>query len=152
MGLDGTELAVATAHLKVPARGAATLDVPAHVREASDASAEVLVADAGYPGDDDHVRGLWTFAEDKDLAYESAPFTAQAQAKDGGYTVTVKAHALVRDLTVLADKVAPDAETNDALVTLLAGESHTFKVSTRAVVDADRFTERGVLVSVNAIG
>jgi beta-mannosidase len=152
MGLDGTELAVATAHLSVAARDAVTLEVPAHVREASDDTAEVLVADAGYPGDDDHVRALWTFAEDKELAYETEPFTAKAEAKDGGYTVTVKAHALVRDLTVLADKVAPDAETNEALVTLLAGETHTFKVSTQAVVDADRFTERGVLVSVNAIG
>lgn len=152
MGLDGTELAVATAHLQVSPRGAVTVDVPAHVREAAQASEEVLVADAGYPGDENHVRALWTFVEDKDIAYQTEPFTAVAQSAPGGYTVKVTAKALVRDLTVLADKVAPDAEADHALVTLLAGESHIFKVTTAAEVEANRFTERGVLVSVNSIG
>lgn len=152
IGLDGTELAVATAHLSVAPRSAVTLDVPAHLREASDAAREVLLADAGYPGDDDHVRGVWTFVEDKDIAYSTEPFTTTARAVDGGFEVTIKASAFVRDATILADKVAADAETDNALVTLIAGESHTFRISTQEIVEANRFTERGVLVSVNAIG
>ncbi|PKQ25952.1 MAG: beta-mannosidase [Actinobacteria bacterium HGW-Actinobacteria-4] len=151
MGLDGTELAVATVHLAVEPRQAVTLEVPTHVSDAATATAEVLVADAGYPGDDDHVRALHTFVEDKDVAYEKAPFTASAAKADGGYTVTVKAHALVRNLTLLADKVAPDAVVDDALVDLVAGESHTFTVSTKAEVAADDLLETRVLTSVNQL-
>lgn len=150
-GLDGTELAVATAHLAVEARGSATMEVPAHVREAADASAEVLLADAGYPGDADHARALWTFAEDKDLAYEVAPLTATARAIEGGYEVTVRATSLVRDLTVLADKVHPSAVADDALVTLAADESHTFRIECDADVDPQGFLGQRVLVSVNAL-
>lgn len=152
MGLDGTELAVATAHLSVEPRGTVTLEVPAHVREAGDASTEVLVADAGYAGDDDHARALWTFAEDKDIAYDRAPYEASAVAIDGGVEVTVRANALVRDLTVLADKVHPDAEADEALVTLVAGETHTFTITCAAHdLDAQAFLDERVLVSVNSL-
>lgn len=149
--LDGTELAVATTHLHVAPRSATTLDVPAHVRTPADASAEALVADAGYPGDDEHVRGLWTFAEDKDIAYETEPVTASAVATADGHEVTVRASSLVRDLTILADKVDPDAVAETGLVTLLAGETHVFVVRGGASEPSNRFTARGVLVSVNGI-
>jgi beta-mannosidase len=151
MGLDGTELAVATAHLAVEPREAATIEVPAHVREAADVKAEVVVADAGYAGDDDHVRALHTFVEDKDVAYQAAPFTASAAKVDGGYTVTVKAHTLVRDLTILADKLAPDAVVDDALVDLLPGETHVFAVFTKAIVTPEDLVASRVLVSVNGV-
>jgi beta-mannosidase len=152
LSLDGTELAVATAHLQVGARSAATLEVPAHVRTPQDAAREILTADAGYPGDVEHVRGVWTFAEDKDIAYEPEPFAASGIAVDGGYDVTVRATSFVRDLSLLADKVDPDAVVSDGLVTLLPGETHVFHVRSGARVESNRFTERGVLVSVNAIG
>ncbi|GIG53503.1 glycoside hydrolase family 2 protein [Demequina activiva] len=151
MSLDGTELAVATAHLAVEPRSTATLAVPGHVLETADASAEVLVADAGYPGDDDHVRGLHVFAEDKDVAYERAPYRASAVRAPGGYEVTVAAHGLVRDLTVLADKVHPDAQADDALVTLVAEQSHVFRISCEAEVDPEAFLADRVLVSVNSL-
>lgn len=152
VALDGTEQAVATAHLDVPARGAATLTVPAHVAVPSDPTGEWLVADAGYAGDDDHVRALWTFAEDKDVAYEARPWSVSAAAVDGGVEVTVTATSAVRDLAILADKVDPQAVVDSALVSLLAGESHTFRVSTKAAVDPKRFASAGVLVSVGTIG
>ncbi|WP_084106100.1 glycoside hydrolase family 2 protein [Demequina sp. NBRC 110056] len=151
MALDGTELAVATAHLSVAARGQAVLEVPGHVLEAADAAAEILVADAGYPGDDDHVRALHAFAEDKDVTYERSPLTASAVRTGDGYEVSVTASALVRDLTVLADKVHPDAEADDALVTLLAGESHVFRIACAAEVDPEAFLGERVLVSVNSL-
>lgn len=151
MGLDGTEAAVATAHLSVPARSTGTVDVPAHVRETADPSGEVLVADAGYPGDDDHVRGLWTFAEDKDIAYAAAPYSATASAIPGGYEVTVSASGLVRDLTILADKVDPDAVADDALLTLVAGDTATIRIVSSAAVDPAAFLAPGVLVSVNSL-
>ena len=42
----------------------------------------------------------------------------------------VTARTLLRDVTLLADKLDPDAVVDDALVTLLAGESATFHVRT----------------------
>jgi len=152
VSLDGSELAVATTHLHVAPRSAVTLDVPAHVRTPQDAGGEVLVADAGYAGDEDHVRALWTFAEDKDIAYVTEPLTASAVATDTGYAVTVRANSVARDVSVLVDKVDPDAVVDSGLVTLLPGETHIFKVASAAAVEANRFTARGVLVSVNAIG
>ncbi len=126
--------------------------MPAHVRTPQDPARELLTADAGYPGDEEHVRGLWTFAEDKDIAYQSEPFTASAVATAEGYDVTVRASSLVRDLSLLADKVDSDAVVSEGLVTLLPGETHVFHVRSGAQVESNRFTARGVLVSVNAIG
>jgi beta-mannosidase len=149
MALDGTEIAVATAHLSVAPREAVTLEVPAHVREAGDVRAEVLIADAGYAGDDDHVRALWTFAEDKDIAYAPAPYTATARAVEGGYEVTVDATGVVRSLTVLADKVTPAAEATDALIDLVSGDTYTFHITANEKVDPEHFLAPTVLVSVN---
>jgi hypothetical protein len=49
------------------------------------------------------------FAEDRDLAYEPTPFTASVTPAAGGYRVDVRATSYVRDLALIADKVAPDA-------------------------------------------
>jgi len=151
MALDGTELAVATAHLSAGARETVTLEVPAHVREAADAVGEVLVADAGYPGDDEHVRAVWTFAEDKDIDYEAAPFTANARAVDGGYEIDLLANGFVRDLTVLADKVDPGAVADIALVTLIPGDRAVVRIASASDVAPDAFLAPNVLVSVNSL-
>ncbi|WKK73082.1 hypothetical protein Q0F99_09680 [Rathayibacter oskolensis] len=44
------------------------------------------------------------------------------------------ARTLVRELALLADVAAPDAEVDDMLVTLLPGESVTFHVRTASSV------------------
>ena len=68
-----------------------------------------------------------------------------------GYAVTVTAHTLTRDLTLLVDKLDPAAVVDDQLVTLLPGESHTFTVATTAIIaDAD-FAEPTVLRSANQL-
>ena len=151
MALDGTELAVATAHLSAGARETVTIEVPAHVLEAADAGAELLVADAGYPGDAEHVRAVWTFAEDKDIAYEAAPFSATARAVDGGYQITVRATGFVRDLTVLADKVDPGAVADSALLTLVAGDTAVVTIASGSELDPAQFLAPNVLVSVNSL-
>ena len=151
MALDGTELAVATAHLSADARGTATIEVPAHVLGAGDTQGEVLVADAGYPGDVDHVRAVWTFAEDKDIAYESAPFSATASKVEGGYQVEIRAHGFVRDLTVLADKVDPAAVADSSLLTLVADDRAVITIASVSDVDPEAFLAPNVLVSVNSL-
>jgi beta-mannosidase len=143
---DGTELAVAEFDLHVTARSVTTTALSAGLLEVADASREVLVADA------DGSRATRLFAEDFDLAYDPAAVTAEAVATTDGYAITVTATAFARDVTVLADRVAPDAVVDDMLVDLLAGESRTFTVYTSAAVDPAAFTAPDVLRSANALG
>jgi beta-mannosidase len=68
-----------------------------------------------------------------------------------GYRVTVTAAAFARDVAVLVDRVAPDAEVDEQLVDLLPGESRTFTVRTGASVDPAAFLAPEVLRSANAL-
>ena len=52
------------------------------------------------------------------------------------------AQTFVRDLAVLADRLAADAVVDDMLVTLLPGESATFEVRTTAQLSADGLSDR----------
>jgi beta-mannosidase len=144
-GFDGAELATAEIDLHVAARSVATTTVPSALLDVADASREVLVADV------DGSRAIRLFAEDFDLAYDPAAVTAEAVATPDGYAITVTASAFARDVTVLADRVAPDAVVDDMLVDLLAGESRTFTVRTRAAADPAAFTGPQVLRSANAL-
>jgi beta-mannosidase len=68
-----------------------------------------------------------------------------------GYRVSVTAHALVRDLAVLADKVHPDAVVDDMLITLLPGESVVFTVTSAAEFDPTLLLDSKVLRSANQL-
>jgi len=88
-----------------------------------DPTREVLLADANGQ------RAWWFFAEDKDIAYPPAEYEAIVEpTTDGGQRVTVTAHTILRDVVLYPDRLDPAAEVDDALVTLLPGESHTFVV------------------------
>jgi beta-mannosidase len=142
---DGTELAVAEFDLHVAARSVTTTALPAGLLDVGDASREVLVADV------DGSRTIRLFAEDFDLAYDPAAVRAEAVSTPDGYAITVTAAAFARDVTVLADRVAPDAVVDDMLIDLLPGESRTFTIRTSAVVDPAAFTAPLVLRSANAL-
>ncbi|MFG2737713.1 glycoside hydrolase family 2 protein [Streptomyces harbinensis] len=143
--LTGEVLAAATMTLRVAARSALTLEPDAALTEPGDGRGEVLVATA------DAVRTVHTFGPDLGLGYDPAALEASAEAVPGGYRVTVTAASFARDVAVLADRIAADAEVDDQLVTLLAGESHTFTVTTGATVDPELFTGPDVLASVNSL-
>lgn len=76
---------------------------------------------------------------------------AGAEVVHGGYRVSVTARSLIRDLTVLADRVAADAVVDEALVTLLPGESTTFIVRTAARFDPALLLAPDVLRSANQL-
>jgi beta-mannosidase len=63
--------------------------------------------------------------------------------------VTVTAHTLLRDLTLFPDRLDPAAEADDAMITLLPGETATFTVRTSGHVDPAALTARPVLRCVN---
>jgi beta-mannosidase len=63
----------------------------------------------------------------------------------------VIASSFARDVALLADGIAADAACDDMLVDLLPGETHTFTVTTAAVVDPARFTLPDALRSANTV-
>ncbi|RKT72607.1 beta-mannosidase [Saccharothrix variisporea] len=141
----GEERAAAKLALDVPARSVAVLDLAPELLTPADAEREVLVATTA------DARAVHLFREDVDLAYDPSPLTATAVAVPEGYRVDVRATSFARDVAVLADRVAPDAEVDDALVTLTAGESHSFLVRTSARLDPAALTGPLVLRSANGL-
>ncbi|SOD62356.1 beta-mannosidase [Streptomyces zhaozhouensis] len=145
VSFDGEVRAGATISLDVAARGTAELDVADPLLEPADARREVLVATVG------ETRSFHLFEEDRDLAYDPAALAAEVTRVADGYRVEVTASSFARDVTLLADRVAPDAVVDEALVSLLAGERHTFQVRTSAEVDPAELTAPLVLRSVNSL-
>jgi beta-mannosidase len=77
-------------------------------------------------------RRLHTFVEDIELSLDPSPIDVEVMQTDDGYVVKVTAQSFARDVTLLADRAAPDATVDDALITLTAGESTTSRVWTSA--------------------
>ena len=143
---DGRALASAALSLSVDARGTSAHDLPAEVISAQDPASEVLVVEG-----EDGTRALWWFVEDRDAALSPADLATRVAVVDGGYRVEVTTTSLVKDLALLADKVAPDAEVDTQLVTLLPGEAASFTVTTGAELDPEALTRPRVLRSANQL-
>ncbi|RZS91468.1 beta-mannosidase [Motilibacter rhizosphaerae] len=143
---DGRTLESAALPFSADAWGTVSVDLPKELTLAEDGTAELLVAEV--PGAQ---RAVWFFAEDRDSALPAPELTTAVARTGRGYAVTVTAGALARDLTLLADKAAADAEVDEQLVTLLPGESVVFEVSTAAELDAAALTGWSVLRSANQL-
>ncbi|MEV4776676.1 glycoside hydrolase family 2 protein [Microbacterium sp. LWH12-1.2] len=139
---DGAALASVDVPFAVEAWGAVTIALDAAVTTPSDAAAEVLVVDAGE-------RGFWFYAEPRDSALAAASLSFQTTPVEGGTEVRVSAATLVRDLSLLVDKVDPAAYTEQGLVTLLPGEAATFLVRHPAEASAEEFTSERVVRTAN---
>ncbi|GGI46742.1 beta-mannosidase [Agromyces flavus] len=125
----GTVLGSATFSVEVAPRSNAAVTVPAALATARDRASELVVAEA------DDVRGFWFFAEPRDSALAAPLLTAEVRRDGDVFAVTVTTDALVRGLTLLVDKLAPDATVDTALVTLLPGEHATFRVGGLAALE-----------------
>ncbi|MEN2739980.1 hypothetical protein ABCS02_19465 [Microbacterium sp. X-17] len=55
--------------------------------------------------------------------------------------MTVQAKHLARDVTLLVDKIDPEAVADDALVTLLPGESATFTITGAVGAEPAQFAD-----------
>ncbi len=147
---DGTVLATARVPVTVAARSSRSVEVPASVGAFEDRAGELLVAEALG------TRGLWFPAEPRHS--ELPPPAARVEvAERGGMAgegiteVTVTAQVLLRDVTLLVDKLHPGATVDRGLVTLLPGESATFCVRGAHGIPVERFSDPGVLRSANQL-
>ena len=144
LSFDGAALAEESVPFTVSAWGSATVALDAQVTTATDAAGEVLVADAGE-------RGFWFYAEPRDSQLPAAQLAFETSAVDGGTEVRVTAANLVRDLSLLVDKVDPDSFTEEGLVTLLPGETATFLVRHASPIDAAELTSERVVRTANEL-
>jgi len=93
---------------------------------------------------------LW--AEDVDLAIDPAPLHPPTVTRVAdGYRVEVTARTLARDVTLLVDRLDPDATVDDALVTLPAGATATFHVRTDRELDPRTLASAPVLRTANEL-
>ncbi|WP_208543580.1 glycoside hydrolase family 2 protein [Rathayibacter sp. VKM Ac-2762] len=144
LAFDGTVLAEERQELAVGARSVRTLPIGSGVATPEDAAAELLVVD--FAG----TRAFWFFAEYRDSALEAARLRTSAALVEGGVQVTVTAENLVRDVTLLVDKVDPSAVVDDQLVTLLPGESVVFTVRGSGL-DTEALVSPSVLRTANQL-
>jgi beta-mannosidase len=124
--LDGLALAKATVDVGVEPRTTAQIALSAELSTPEDRTAEIVVARL------DTLTRVHTFVEDIELALDANPLDVAVMETEDGYAVEVTAWSLARDVTLLADRAAGDATVDDALVTLPAGQSTTFRVRTSA--------------------
>ena len=133
MSYAGETLAELERDVGIAARSAAQADVPDDWPRRADS---FLVAEA-----DGGERAFWWFAADKDAPMPPPRFKTTVE----GNAVTVTADTLLRDVCLFPDRLHPDAAANDACVTLLAGESFTFDVTSPVPLDADLLSAPPVL-------
>ncbi|UUI72920.1 glycoside hydrolase family 2 protein [Cellulomonas xiejunii] len=141
--LEGQVLARTELPLTVGAWSAGTFAIAAALRTPDDPTHEVLLVTL------DRSRAVHTWVEDVDLALAPAPVRTRVHPVPDGYEVQVTAASLVRDLTLLVDRLDPDASVDEALVTLPAGASTTFRVRTSAVLDPADLVAAPVMRSAN---
>jgi len=122
LGFDGDERARFATAVSLAPRETVTVPLPSELARTEDTAGELIVAGV------DDVRGFWFFAEPRDSSLGAAEVEVGTASTAGGTLVTVTARSLVRELTLLVDKVDPDAVASDALLTLLPGESATLLV------------------------
>lgn len=135
---DGTVLAATELPLAVAARSAGTVEL-GELSKPGDPASELLVATVN--GD----RAFWFFAAPRHSELPPAAFRIDTAPTATGTRVTVHADTVLRDLTLLVDKITPEAEADSALVTLLPGELHHFEVN----APISTAQAQAVVVSVN---
>jgi beta-mannosidase len=142
---EGLSLHTDTHRLAVPVRSVACIDLPEELVTPLNEHAEVIVATTA------ETRAVHVFREDSELSYDPNPLTAKTAAVPGGYQVEVLARSFARDVSILADRVAADAFVDDMLISMLAGEVHSFFVRTAASLDPAALTSSSVLRCVNSL-
>jgi beta-mannosidase len=124
--LDGLTLATTSVEVSVQPRSSTPIALLAQLFTPENPTAEIVVARL------DTVTRVHTFVEDIELSLDPDPIDVEVLQAEDGYAVKVTARSFVREVTLLADRAAADTTVDDALVTLPAGQSTTFRVRTSA--------------------
>jgi beta-mannosidase len=94
-------------------------------------------------------RAFHYFVEDIELKLPAPSLDISLAKSAGGYDVTVSAKSFLKDLCLMADRLDPAAVVDSMLVTLLPGESHVFRVTTKTQLSAEDIVVGTVLRCAN---
>ena len=141
----GTELASMSVSVDLGPRQTVTILIPLDIATSGEPICEVIVATMGQ------LRGMWFFSQYRDSHLGEAQLATRAYRTPTGYRVSVEAGSLVRDLSILVDKIDPDAVVDDMLVTLLPGEKAVFHIVSDAQFDPNELLSPRVLRSANQL-
>lgn len=141
----GVEVDAVKIPVEVPARSTVTVPVPPDLAAPRDAADELLVAAF------EHETAMWFYAEPRESALTEPDLSVEVTPTEHGALVRVTTDTLVRGLTLLVDKVHPEAVVDEMLIDLLAGESTTFRVVAPVPLDAAALASAQVLRSVNQL-
>ncbi|MEU1683882.1 glycoside hydrolase family 2 protein [Micromonospora sp. NPDC005707] len=143
--LDCEPRAKTSVKLDVPPYSSVVVALPSELTRPEEARRELLVAEPW----DSSERALWFFAEDREVEWPAPELDATVEPLEGGQLVQVTARSVLRDLTLYPDRLHPSAEVDQALVTLLPGDSVAFTVTADIPLDPAALTTRPVLRCVN---
>lgn len=138
--------------LHLDARAAVTVALDADILATDDAAGEFLVATVEG---DAPATAYGYFVEDTvlRLVAPDEAYAVEVTGVDGGHQVRLTARALVKDAALFPDRLDAAARVDSGLVTLAAGDSHTFTVTgsgrDSAGLDEVALTAKPVLRSVN---
>ncbi|MFJ5259851.1 glycosyl hydrolase 2 galactose-binding domain-containing protein [Streptomyces sp. NPDC088387] len=141
--VDGLILATHEFSVSAAPRSVVRLSLPAQTATATRPERELLVARF------DTERALRFFTEDPRTAFAPARFDATAHPFDSGVDIRVTARTLLRELALFPDRLDPEATVDQQLVTLLPGESTTFRVISARELRLTDLTSFPVLRCVN---
>jgi beta-mannosidase len=144
VAFDGVDLATQSVDADVAPRSTASYAIASAVAEAGTPERELISAAVGG------IRGIWPFTEDRDAALAAADVAIDARADGDDTIVTVTARNYVRSLTVLADRLSPDAWADEGLITLLPGDSATIRLH-GVVADSTAVSRSDVLRTANEL-
>ncbi|WP_433890413.1 glycoside hydrolase family 2 protein [Streptomyces sp. CA-111067] len=132
VGLDGREHARVRMTADCPAGGLLHLPVDPEVAEPADPHGELLVIDA------DGSRTTWSYRPDREQTAPRPEHRVDLTVADGQLRLEVTALTVLRDVCVFADRLAGELDippgeimVDAAMITLLPGERHTFRVTRR---------------------
>ncbi len=145
LSYSGDELKSDRYDVEVAPRGVARRAVSDELATPGKESAELIRAELG--GTFAH----WFFAEYRDSELKHTAPTVVAERTADGWALTVTAVDLVRELSLLVDKVDPVATADSALLTLLPGESATITVLGATGSTAEALTQAMVLRTANQL-
>jgi beta-mannosidase len=142
----GESLAEQQVSLDLEPRAATAIVINDDVLSASEREQEYLVA-----AEDSATAAYWYFVEDPQLrlANPAECVDTEVERTASGYAVRVSASSLVKDLALFPDRLDPAARVDTALVTLDAGQSHTFRVASALELDPAMLARKPVLRSTN---
>jgi beta-mannosidase len=144
--INGVALTSTAIEVDVPPRAVVRVSLAGAASSQPASDDAIAVTADGTAG-----RATWFYAEDVAGRLADPDFDAVVDKVVDGYAVRITAHTLLRDIVLLADRAAPDAVADKALITLCRGETATIRVRTRGDLCVEQLTSPIVLRTANQL-